>query len=116
MNIKDALLSPNFRGHIPLWKVFWIYGVLFSHIYFFSIIMLFNRAGPVVMFLLLWGFIFYTLVIMRMVWVNARNTTRELYTFGARYLTAVWMVNSLVVTSYLYMTYFHYWKPLVDLP
>lgn len=116
MNLATASFSPQFHGHTPLWKAFWIYGVLLSHVYFGAILFLFNRVGPVLMFALLWGFIFYTLAIMRVIWVNTLNTQQALFTFAARYLTVIWMINSFVVTGYLYMTYFGYWKPLVNLP
>lgn len=116
MTIATDSFSPNFHGRTPLWRVFWIYGVLFSHLYFGSILYLFNRVGPALMFALLWGFILYTLVIMRVIWINTLNTKQEVFTFAARYLTVIWMINSFVVTSYLYMTYFGYWQPLVNLP
>lgn len=116
MNISNALLSMDYRGKKPLWEVFWVYGVLFSHVYFGLIIAHYNRAGVVSISLLLLGFMAYTLGIMRMVWINAFNTTKSNYGFAARYLTIFWMINSILASLYLFMTYFGYWELLVDLP
>lgn len=112
----EVLFSATYRGHLPLWKVFWIYGVIFSHLYFGLILFMYNRASPALMVLLIAGFVVYTLGIMRMVWINALNTSKEIYRFAARYLTVFWMINSILVSSYLLMTYFGYWKLLVNLP
>lgn len=114
-NIRDALLSMDFHGKQPLWKVFWIYGVLFSHLYLGTVLALYNRAGALAMSLLLLGFILYTLGIMRLVWINAFNTSKELYAYTARYLTVFWMINSILISSYFFMTYSGYWALLVSL-
>lgn len=113
---RDALYGIDYQGNLPLWKVFWGYGVLFSHIYFGFILTMYNRAEPLLMCLLLVGFMAYTLGIMRLVWINAFNTGKQAYGYAARYLTVFWMINSILVSLYLFMTYFGYWELLVQLP
>lgn len=115
-NVRNTLLSMDYRGKKPLWEVFWIYGVLFSHVYFALILAHYNRAGELSISLLLVGFMVYTLCITRLVWINSLNTSKEFYSYAARYLTIFWMMNSILISSYLFMTYFGYWKLLIDLP
>jgi hypothetical protein len=115
MNAKEWLFSMDTRGNEPLWKVFWLYGVLLSHLYFGVLLFVFDSASPLIMALLLAGFVVYTLGIMRAIWINAFNTSKEIHTFLARYLTVFWMINSLLVTFYLSMVYFGFWTiPEVD--
>ena len=58
-------------GRTPLWQVFWIYGVLASHLLFGSILYLFRAVDTTTLALMLTGFVLYTAWIMRTVWRNA---------------------------------------------
>ena len=44
-------------GHTPLWQVFWIYGVLVSHLLFGSILYLFRVVDTPALALMLAGFV-----------------------------------------------------------
>jgi NNP family nitrate/nitrite transporter-like MFS transporter len=115
LGLRNALFSVDYRGHTPLGRVFWIYGVLFSNLLLALLITASDRVAPILMSLLLLGFMVYTLGIMRMVWVNAFNTGKEILSFAARYLTVFWMVNAMLISSYLFMTYSGYWNLLSNL-
>lgn len=99
------LLSPDTRGHSPLWRVFWIYGVLVSHAYFAAILYLFPRLGTPAIALLLAGFVAYTAVITRAVWINAHNTANRTLGEIARFLTVAWALNSVLVSGFLFLSH-----------
>ncbi len=97
------LLSPDRRGDTPLWIVFWIYGVIASQVYFASILYFYRALGTLTLGALLAGFVLYTAWIMRSVWVNAFNVGNEAYGHVARYLTVVWALNAVLVSSFLFL-------------
>lgn len=100
MTIQQAL-SDDVRGNTRLWLVFWIYGVLVSHL-IFGAILLFNRQVETPMLaVMLAGFVAYTAWIMRAVWVNAFNVEKEAYGHIARALTVAWSLNAVLVSVFL---------------
>ncbi|SFQ26371.1 hypothetical protein [Pseudomonas borbori] len=101
--MTSKFLSPDTRGHTPLWIVFWIYGVLASQVYFGSILYFYRALGTLTLGALLAGFILYTAWIMRSVWVNAFNVGNETYGHVARYLTVAWAVNAVLVSGFLFL-------------
>ncbi|MDM8348947.1 hypothetical protein P8H27_08530 [Pseudomonas sp. sp1636] len=101
--MNTTLLSPDTRGNKPLWIVFWIYGVLVSHLYFGAIIYSYRTLGTPVLGALLAGFVLYTAWIMRSVWVNAFNVGNETYGHIARYLTVAWALNAVLVSGFLFL-------------
>ena len=103
MITASTFLSPDTRGHKPLWLVFWIYGVLASHILFGAILYLYSRVGTPAFAMLLGGFVVYTSWIMRLVWINAFNVTNENYAYIARALTVVWALNAVLVSMFLFL-------------
>lgn len=112
MNLQTALLDPDARGGQPLWRVFWIEGVLLSQLLFGLILFLRTRVGSAAFGLLLTGFVLYTAWIMRLVWINAPNTRNENYTYIARALTVAWALNAVLVSLFLFLGHLGH----IDLP
>lgn len=94
-------LTDEPRGHTRLWVVFWIYGVLVSHLAFGAILLAYRQIGTPMLALLLAGFVAYTVWIMRAVWVNAFNVDKEIYGHMARALTVAWAINAVLVSGFL---------------
>ena len=114
--METTFLSPDTRGHTPLWRVFWIRGVLVSHLYFAAILYLFPRLATPAIAVLLAGFVVYTAVITRSVWINAYNTRREVLGEIARFLTVAWALNSVLVSGFLFLSHFGSSEPHLPLP
>lgn len=94
-------LSDEPRGRTRLWVVFWIYGVLFSHLAFGAIVYTYRQVGTPLLALMLAVFVAYTAWIMRAVWVNAFNVDKELHGHIARALTVAWAINAVLVSGFL---------------
>lgn len=114
--MSTTFLSPDTRGQKPLWIVFWLYGVVTSHLYFAAILYLYPRIASPAMALLLVGFVVYTAFITRAVWINAGNTEKELYGEIARYLTVAWALNAVLVCGFLFLSHFGATEPRLPLP
>ncbi len=104
MGIQEAL-SDDVRGNTRLWLVFWIYGVLVSHLLFGAILYLNGQVETLVLALMLAGFVAYTAWIMRAVWVNAMNVDNEVYGHIARALTVAWSLNAVLVSGFLFLSH-----------
>lgn len=85
MTMQTLSIEPRGRG--PLWVVFWIYGVLVSHLFFGAILYFYRQLGTPLLALLMAGFVTYTAWIMHAVWVNAFNVDKEIHGHIARALT-----------------------------
>jgi hypothetical protein len=114
--MSAQFLSPDTRGQKPLWIVFWIYGVVVSHLYFAAILYLYPRIESPAMAMLLIGFVAYTAFITRAVWINAGNTDRESYGDIARYLTVAWALNAVLVCGFLFLSHLGATDPRLPLP
>lgn len=90
-------------GRSRLWVVFWIYGVLVSHLLFGAILYFYRQIGTPLLAVLLAGFVAYTAWIMRMVWINAFNVEKEIYGHIARALTVAWALNAVLVSGFLFL-------------
>ena len=89
------------RGHTKLWVVFWLYGVLASHVLFLSILYLYRQVNTPLLGMMLLGFLIYTAWIMHTIWVDALNVRNELWGYLARWLTVAWALNAVMVTLFL---------------
>ena len=89
------------RGRTPLWVVFWLYGVIASHLFFGAIIYSYREASTPVVGLLLAGFLVYTAWIMHTIWVNALNVRNEFWGYLARWMTVAWALNAVMVSLFL---------------
>lgn len=94
-------LTDEPRGRTRLWVVFWIYGVLVSHLAFGAILFTYRQLGTPLLAVLLAAFVAYTGWIMRAVWVNAFNVDKEIYAHIARALTVAWAINAVLVSGFL---------------
>jgi hypothetical protein len=101
--MATKFLSPDTRGNTPLWRVFWIYGVLVSHVFFGAILYLYRQLPTPMLAALLAAFVGYTAWIMRSVWVNAYNVSDEKWTHIARALTVAWALNAVLVSAFLFL-------------
>jgi hypothetical protein len=102
----QQVIAEDVRGHAPLWVVFWIYGVVISQLLFGGILYLYRQMDTPMLAASLIGFLFYTVWIMRSVWVNAFNAEKEVYGHIARALTVAWSFNSVLVSAFLFLGHF----------
>jgi len=83
------------EGHAPLWKAFWLWGVVLSWILFAVFAGLASTMG------ITWGLfalativmVPYTAWILVSVWQCAFNVGNDLWGYLARFLTIVWSLN-----------------------
>jgi hypothetical protein len=89
------------RGEEPLYKVFWVYGVVVSFIMaiFFGAALYAKRAGLQEALLVL--FAVYTIWILVSVWRCAKNTQEAYWGLLARQLTVIWAGNALMLLFFL---------------
>lgn len=97
------VVGAYWRGRGPLWKVFWLWGVLGSWI----LAGLFGAAWGA--FGMSWGLylvtgvvmVAYSVWILVSVWRCALNTTAEHWGQIARFLTVAWALNIVLVGAFL---------------
>ncbi|MBI3704455.1 MAG: hypothetical protein HY244_11570 [Rhizobiales bacterium] len=89
------------HGQQPLWKVFWIYGVVTSSalIAFYIIGIYVDRI--VLRQVLLLCFACYTVWILVSVWRCANNTRERYWGLLARLLTVAWACNTIMVLIFV---------------
>ena len=89
------------RGEEPLWKVFWVYGVVTSGVLiaFYAIAFYVDRIA--LRQALLLCFAPYTAWILVSVWRCANNTNEKLWSLLARLLTVAWACNTIMVLVFL---------------
>lgn len=90
-------------GEGPLWKVFWLYGVIPSNILLAAILFLLWRdAAADVISLLLVVLLLYTSWIVVSVWnCSHRVRVENYYGVLARWLTVAWAVNTILFVAFL---------------
>lgn len=91
------------RGDGPLWKVYWLYGVLGSNVLALILLLLMQEgaiaSGWFQLVLLLLAV--YTVWIVVSVWRCAFNVENPMYGHMARALTVAWAINALLVLGFL---------------
>lgn len=92
-------------GSRPLWQVFWLQGVLLSHLLFGAILLCYQRLDTALLALLLLGFVAYTAWVLNAVWRNASNVRTPIYGEVARFLTVAWSVNAVLVSIFLLLSH-----------
>ncbi|HSC83644.1 MAG TPA: hypothetical protein VLC30_08500 [Pseudomonas sp.] len=95
----------NEPGSTPLWVVFWLYGVVISHVLFGLIMLAFNVVDSASFGLMLVSFVGYTAFVLNAVWRNAPNVEEPLYGQMARYLTVAWSINGVLVSGFLFLSH-----------
>jgi hypothetical protein len=101
--MSENVASYYWRGHGPLSKVYWLYGVLGSNVLALILLVLMQRgtidsAWFQIVLLLLAA---YTVWIVVSVWRCASNVEKPLYGQMARALTVAWAINTLMVLGFL---------------
>lgn len=101
--MTESFVTSYWRGHGPLWKVYWLYGVLGSNV-LGAILLLLIRQGALgtFWFQIVWLLLAaYTVWIVVSVWRCAFNVENPLYGHMARALTVAWAINALLVLGFL---------------
>jgi hypothetical protein len=88
--------------HAPLWKVFWLYGVIPSNL-LWALVWLMIRGNAATgaisaMFVVLLA---YTAWIVLAVWRCADNVQKPVYGVMARWLTVAWAINTVLFVFFL---------------
>jgi hypothetical protein len=101
--MSENVASYYWRGHGPLWKAYWLYGVLGSNVLALILLVLMQRGAThsawfQIVLLLLAA---YTVWIVVSVWCCAFNVENPLYAHMARALTVAWAINALLVLGFL---------------
>ena len=101
--MSGNVASYYWRGEGPLWKVYWLYGVLGSNILTLILVFLMQEgaiaSGWFQLVLLLLAA--YTVWIVVSVWRCAFNVQNPTYGHMARALTVAWAINALLVLGFL---------------
>lgn len=91
----------SWHGETPLWKAFWVYGVVgttFIAAIYLAAIYIGNLA---LQQSLLLCFAAYSIWMLVSVWKCAQNTREQFWTLLARFLTVAWAGNSILVLGFL---------------
>lgn len=92
----------RFADQHPLWKVFWLYGVIPSNLLWIAVLaMMSNGSWVGVTRGLLVFLLVYTAWIVLAVWRAAPNASDPRYGVLARALTVVWAINTVLVVFFL---------------
>ncbi len=100
------------HGEEPLWKMFWVYGVITSATIVVLYVVAFDDGHMALRQILLPCFAVYTTWILVSMWRCANNTKEKLWGTLARFLTVVWAGNTILVLVFLQLNllikYFQY--------
>jgi hypothetical protein len=101
--MNESVATYYWRGHGPLWKAYWLYGVLGSNVLALTLFVLMERSalGTVWFQLVLLLLAAYTVWIVVSVWRCAFNVETPMYGHMARALTVAWAINALLVLGFL---------------
>lgn len=101
--MSQSVASYYWQGRGPLWKVYWLYGVLGSNMLALILLLLMQRGaiGSLWFQIVLLLLAAYTVWIVVSVWRCAFNVEKPMYGHMARALTAAWAINALMVLGFL---------------
>jgi hypothetical protein len=86
----------------PLWQVFWLYGVVLSHILWGGFMgLVYTGMGVTGVAVLSVPLLIYTGWIIAAVWAAADNVENPSYGLMARGLTVAWGLNTIFVIGFL---------------
>ena len=101
--MSGNVASYYWRGEGPLWKIYWLYGVLGSNVLVLILLLLMQRgamdSGWFQLVLLVLAA--YTVWIVVSVWRCAFNVENPMYGHMARALTVAWAINAFLVLGFL---------------
>jgi hypothetical protein len=105
--MSENVASYYWRGHGPLWKVYWLYGVIGSNVLALILFLLMQRSafGSIWFQLVLLLLAAYTVWIVVSVWRCAFNVENALYGHMAKALTVAWALNALLVLGFLQLQF-----------
>lgn len=89
------------HGEQPLWKVFWIYGVVTSTTIVVIYVAAFYDGRMALRQVILPCFAAYTAWILVSVWRCASNPKEKIWGALARFLTVAWAANTILVLTFL---------------
>ena len=90
----QAYFDDRVPGHQRLSRVFWLEGVLVSHVLFLALLATYQYGTSMLLVAAVAAFIGYTAWIMRRIWLNAPNVERPELGTMARVLTIGWTINA----------------------
>ena len=96
-----AFFDDRIPGHRRLSHVFWIDGVVISHILFVALLAVYETLPAAAFLAGALLFLGYTAWIIRAIWLNAGNVDRADWGTMARVLTIGWTINSVTVCVFL---------------
>lgn len=94
-------ITRYWHGGGPLWRIYWLYGVLGSIVLATILGVALMAEAVAVQQVMLPILLAYTVWIVVAVWRCAPNTRKELYTHLARGLTVAWAINAVMVLGFL---------------
>lgn len=95
------VLARYWHGFGPLWRIYWLYGVLGSAVLAAVLAIALMTSATAVQQIMLPVLLAYTVWIVVAVWRCAPNTGKELYTHLARGLTIAWAINAAMLIGFL---------------
>jgi len=96
-----AYFDDRIPGPHPLARVFWLEGVVASHVLFLGLLAVYQVGSASAFVVATALFLAYTAWIMRRIWLNAPNAARPELGTMARVLTIGWTVNAVTVCTFL---------------
>jgi hypothetical protein len=111
--MASLFMGRYWRGDGPLWKIYWLYGVLGSVVVAAAIVvpMVMHWIGPAAAFVALLLGVVYTIWILVGVWRCAFNIAgqplgmdRDGWGMLARMLTVAWAINVIALSAVLFDT------------
>lgn len=98
----EQILSRFVPEKAPLWQVFWLYGVILSHVLWGGFMgLVYAGIGVLLVALLAIPLLIYTGWIIAAVWAAADNVREPAYGLMARGLTVAWGLNTIFVLGFL---------------
>ena len=83
----------------PLGEVFWLYGALPSNLFWAGILFAYQRGASLCTLSLLFAaLMIYTVWILIQIWLCADNVKNPVFGTMARFLTAAWAINTLLLS------------------
>lgn len=91
------------RGHQPLWKVFWLYGVAASTALIAMYLFAFLIENVALRQILVLCFALYTGWILVSIWRCSHNALEQFWGLLARFLTVAWACNTIMIVVFVEM-------------
>ncbi len=92
----------------PLWRVFWLYGVIPSNLAWAAVLWMMSAGAHLELVRgLLLALLLFTAWIVRAVWLAAPNVGDRRYGLVARALTVAWGINTVLLVFFLELQLLH---------